>query len=732
MESNSSLSQQGIATQIQAERILDAISVACCQLDHNCNLTYLNRRAEVLFSVSKAAVIGENIWQLFPELVTTYCFTAVNNALSKKVSSIHTFVSVATKGWVSLETTSLDDGAIVCFKEIRDVRPPENELLEVQRRFEVAQVVGKMGYFERFLDGDLYCSDELYRIYGLIPQSEILTVEKLISFAHPEDQEDYRQQLANGIKGETPFEITNRIIRKDGQTRVIMRRIEPLKDEHAKVNRLYGTIQDITDSYQARKELKESKDLLQTVFDASLIGMSLLKALKDGHGQICDFEIQLVNQELVKETGRTDLIGKLYSQEYPGIIETGLFDLMLKVMENGAPQHIEYFYPHDGFNKWYSCVFAKIPNGLVASNMDITPRKHAELENLKSLAILQEAEEVGKSGSWTMDLNTGAFLWSNGMYQLFGLPRGVAVKPELYQQFASIAHISTADRIVQHIYNQANFEEVVEITVNNARKILKIKATVIKNDNGFPAQLIGVDRDITEQIKLQEAEVEQQKRKAEIISTQNKKIFQATINSQEAERKRLANSLHDGLGQLLYAVKISLSKIEIDHATANADELLLTKQYSNNLLSEAISECRRISQELTPTILEDFGLKVAVNDISKQFKKSLKLTCEFSGAVVRLNKYIEFTVYRTIQELINHIVKHADATEAYVRVEVAPIKITLTVKNNGAGFGRIDTIEGIDLKMIRSKVKLLKGKFNLLAENGKYQTVQIEIPNEAG
>ncbi|OON65276.1 PAS domain S-box protein [Hymenobacter sp. CRA2] len=147
------------------------------------------------------------------------------------------------------------------------------------------------------------------------------------------------------------------------------------------------------------QELQASRDLLQSVFDTNLIAMSVMEAVRDEAGVIQDFRLVLVSQELERDTGRTDLEGKLYAQEYPGIREVGIFDLAVRTLETGEPQGTEYYYPHEGFSRWYACQFVKLGDGLVATNLDITERKTAEQERLKNLRLLEQAEAVAGLGS---------------------------------------------------------------------------------------------------------------------------------------------------------------------------------------------------------------------------------------------------------------------------------------------------------------------------------------------
>jgi PAS domain S-box-containing protein len=163
-------------------------------------------------------------------------------------------------------------------------------------------------------------------------------------------------------------------------------------------DKIVVTHENVTKRKEAEQELKENAALLQSVFDTSLIQMSVMKAERDANGDITDFRIMLVNRELERETGRTDLVGKLYTKEYPGIRLSGIFDCMMQVMETGKPARLEYFYPHEGFNKWYSCLFVRNGDGIVATNLDITEKKTAEEERYRNLEMLQGVMDAPNIG----------------------------------------------------------------------------------------------------------------------------------------------------------------------------------------------------------------------------------------------------------------------------------------------------------------------------------------------
>ena len=208
-------------------------------------------------------------------------------------------------------------------------------------------------------------------------------------------------------------------------------------------------------------------------------------------------------------------------------------------------------------------------------------------------------------------------------------------------------------------------------------------------------------------------------------------LLELTINIQEKERARIAEDLHNSLGQLLYGVKLTLDQLKIED-TQFQKENAKTIEHSKYLLSECIKESRRISHDLMPSVLKDFGLRVAIEDICKQLSRTLNFECVFTGVDNRLNKYLEKAIYRIVQELGMNLIRHAQATKAFFMLEINKKDIFIRIGDNGRGFDTsdLDKDEGIGLHSIKTKIHLLKGQFEISSAPGKGTLINIRVPNK--
>jgi PAS domain S-box-containing protein len=160
----------------------------------------------------------------------------------------------------------------------------------------------------------------------------------------------------------------------------------------------------------------------------------------------------------------------------------------------------------------------------------------------------------------------------------------------------------------------------------------------------------------------------------------------------EEERKRIARELHDDLGQTLGALRIDLTLLrnELPSATPALEK---NAELIDKLLLSAITSVRRISSDLRPRPLDDLGLVPALQMLAGEFSQRHNIACEVSAPTedVRLPDDIASPLFRMVQESLNNVAKHADATHVRIELNVDENSLLLTIADNGKGLAASDT-----------------------------------------
>ncbi|MGZ8523417.1 MAG: tetratricopeptide repeat-containing sensor histidine kinase [Chitinophagaceae bacterium] len=201
------------------------------------------------------------------------------------------------------------------------------------------------------------------------------------------------------------------------------------------------------------------------------------------------------------------------------------------------------------------------------------------------------------------------------------------------------------------------------------------------------------------------------------------------LKGQEEERSRLAKDLHDGLGGLLSGVKFSLSNMK-ENLIVTPDNMAVFER-SLDMIDTSIKELRRVAHNMMPEMLTKFGLDEALRDYCNTVNATKLLTVRYQslGIATRLDSAIEIIVYRIVQELLNNILKHAIASEAFVQLIRENDRLNIVVEDNGKGFdtAMLENNKGAGWVNIRSRVEYLKGQLDVHSEPGKGTLVNIEF-----
>lgn len=202
------------------------------------------------------------------------------------------------------------------------------------------------------------------------------------------------------------------------------------------------------------------------------------------------------------------------------------------------------------------------------------------------------------------------------------------------------------------------------------------------------------------------------------------------IEAEERERKRIAGDLHDGVGQLVSAVKMNLDVLISRYLIKQPDADMLAER-TMLMVDESCTEVRSIAHQMMPNALIKSGLVSALRDfLNKIPSDKLKISVQTDGLNERLDGNTETVLYRVIQESVNNAIKHANASNLDIMLISDHNEVTVTIEDNGKGFIVADKkdYEGIGLKNIITRVEYLRGTVDISSAPGKGTLVAIHIP----
>lgn len=203
------------------------------------------------------------------------------------------------------------------------------------------------------------------------------------------------------------------------------------------------------------------------------------------------------------------------------------------------------------------------------------------------------------------------------------------------------------------------------------------------------------------------------------------------LGAELRERKRIGEELHDGLGQILSVLKLTLTSLDrkLLPEQPKQHELLLN---AVDLTDNAFSELRNISHNLAPIFLQEKGLAASIRSLLEPLldSKKFKVNMDFSDIRSNIDCFAELTIYRVIQEVINNIIVHSEATEINFQLLESDDEIMLMIEDNGIGFdiNQNKGHKGIGLRNIFSRIDSINGNVHVDTAIGRGTIVTIIIP----
>lgn len=204
------------------------------------------------------------------------------------------------------------------------------------------------------------------------------------------------------------------------------------------------------------------------------------------------------------------------------------------------------------------------------------------------------------------------------------------------------------------------------------------------------------------------------KRIDDIRRESENRVLQAIMQTEEKERRQLAKDLHDGIGPLLSNIKMSVSAL--DKTQINGFNRTVIDNIGN-LINESITSLKLTSNNLSPHILESFGLASATNAFIENIRLLGKMDISFSNNIeeIRFDSQVETNIYRIICELFQNTIKHASASSVSLLIHYQESRLIIQYFDDGRGFDPADNskMNGMGISNMHSRLKALNGEIEI-------------------
>ena len=247
---------------------------------------------------------------------------------------------------------------------------------------------------------------------------------------------------------------------------------------------------------------------------------------------------------------------------------------------------------------------------------------------------------------------------------------------------------------------------------------VEMSAALMPNDGKTNKQaFLLVLRDQTLQLKEEEARI-------------SKLIIKKLIEAKEEEHKRLAQELHDGVGQSLYTISVALQAIE--SFVKDNEKLNIFIEEVRTELEKVMKDVQVYSHQLRPHSIDQFGITPTIRTLVESVQKvhphiSFLFEANFQE---RCNSSVEINVYRVVQEALHNSIKYAQASKVFIRLEIKDNHLVLCIEDDGVGFDpQFVKKEGLGLKHMEERITMLGGSFQLKTAPAKGTHITIQLPH---
>ena len=545
--------------------------------------------------------------------------------------------------------------------------------------------------------------DELIgrHLVGLLPKE----------MQHKERGKNYQERL---VKEGSIREIGEVWTRKDGSLFDVEINASLLKNNEDNITGVVAIIRDITERKKAEKIIEEGKNFLESVIESSMDGIAIV----DGKGYIISLNTAL---ERMCQFKKEELIGKHISILVidDKDLRNAILEKTRELFEKGTARYEAVNITKDGTHINVECHTSLIKDAReniiagVSIIRDITERKKAEKEITETRDFLENILKTSADGIMVSDSDGVITMVNKATQKMLGYTNnGLIGKHTMELVSKDKKYQERGKALIERLYEEGLVTEFEVVWLKKDGSLVDIELNVglLKSSDGNYIGAVAGIRDITERKQVEKKLIKYQNQLRSLAS-------QLTL-TEEQERRKFAESLHDYIGQSLFVSKI---KLEMLHKSGLSSDSAKNLDETLKLIEKMIHDTRSLTFELSPPILYQLGFEPTLEWLIEQIEKQYGIRADFEDdkQLKPLDNDISILLFRAVRELLINVVKHAQAQNVKISTRRDGDKIQICVEDDGIGFtisktGPFD-IEGkrFGLFNIEERLDYIGGSFKM-------------------
>jgi hypothetical protein len=364
---------------------------------------------------------------------------------------------------------------------------------------------------------------------------------------------------------------------------------------------------------------------------------------------------------------------------------------------------------------------------ILAIGSDTTERREQEKVLQESEARLADAQRIAHIGNWEWNIVEDRVQWSAETYRIFGVKSREFHAS--YENFFLCVHPDDREFVKQSLKKALRNHKSFSIThriilTDGSEKIVHEQFEIIRDADKNPVRIRGTVQDVTSQ-KLAEKKILDNQKKLRSLTAE-------LLLSEERERRKIAENLHDSIGQILAFSDRELGILQ----KSIPNKLSRSVEEIRHHIKHAVKETRTLTFDLSPPVLYDIGFEAAVEDLVEQFSREKNIECLFENRNEHkpIADHIKIFLYRSIRELLVNAVKHSNAKLVQVTSSGVKNDILITVEDDGTGFDiskfrdKPGYSNSFGLFSIRERLTHMNGRLDIQSGNGNGTKITLQVP----